>query len=155
MPILQIPQNLLIEKIYEIQDSTMNLLVSKVYLDIEFKNLERSTLIYENEKLISNFRMALCSSSFLNIPQKQSINITDINLEPLFCKFGVRQMGKILEFYNKFNTFWFDFNNIKYIPLIKPEYISNGVVVIEPKKKKNIQRMCNKNYDSKSYKKSI
>ena len=154
--ILQIPQNLLIEKIYEIQDSTMNLLVSKVYLDIEFKNLERSTLIYENEKLISNFRMALCSSSFLNIPQKQSINITDINLEPLFCKFGVRQMGKILEFYNKFNTFWFDFNNIKYIPLIKPEYISNGVVVIEPKKKKTFRecviRIMIANHIRKAYK---
>ena len=40
------------EKTYEKQKSTMNLLISKVYLDIEFKNYEPSKYIYENEKLV-------------------------------------------------------------------------------------------------------
>ena len=44
------------------------------------------------------------------------MNITDIDLEPLFCKFGVKEMGILLEFYNKVLSFWFDYNNIKYIP---------------------------------------
>ena len=104
---MQLPQNFIIEKTYEIQDSTMNLLISKVYLDIEFKNYEPSKFIYENEKLVSNFRMSYYLSSFLYIPQEQSMTIIDIDLEPLFCKFGVKQMGKILDFYNKFNSFWF------------------------------------------------
>ena len=137
--IYKIPQNLLIEKIYDIQDFSMNLLISKVYLDIEFKNDEPSQFIYENEKIVSNFRMSYFSSSFLYIPQKQSMTLVDINLEPLFCKFGVKQMGKMLEFYNKVLSFWFDFNNIKYIPYMKPEYIINGVVVIKPKKKKTFK----------------
>ena len=137
--VLQLPQNLLIEKIYEIQDSTMNLLISKVYLDIEFKNIESIKSVYENEKLISNFRMSFYSNSYLYIPKKQSITISDINLEPLFCKFGVKQMGKLLEFYNDFNSFWFDFNNIKYIPLMKPEYINDGVVIIEQRKKRTFR----------------
>lgn len=68
--VLQLPQNLLIEKIYEIQDSTMNLLISKVYLDIEFKNIESIKSVYENEKLISNFRMSFYSNSYLYIPKK-------------------------------------------------------------------------------------
>ena len=137
--VLQLPQNLLIEKIFEVQNSTMNLLISKVYLDIEFKNIESIKSMYENEKLISNFRMSFYSNSFLYIPTKQSITNSDINLEPLFCKFGVKQMGKLLEFYNDFNSFWFDFNNIKYIPLMKPEYVIDGVVVIEPKKKRTFR----------------
>ena len=137
--IYKIPQNLLIEKIYDIQDFSMNLLISKVYLDIEFKNDEPSQFIYENEKIVSNFRMSYFSSSFLYIPQKQSMTLVDINLEPLFCKFGVKQMGKMLEFYNKVLSFWFDYNNIKYIPYMKPEYIINGVVVIKPKKKKTFR----------------
>jgi len=137
--ILQLPQNFIIEKTHEIQDSTMNLLISKVYLDIEFKNYEPSKFIYENEKLVSNFRMSYYLSSFLYIPQEQSMTIIDIDLEPLFCKFGVKQMGKILDFYNKFNSFWFDFNNIKYIPYLKPEYVINGKVVINPNKKRTFR----------------
>ena len=137
--VLQLPQNLLIEKIYVTQDSTMNLLISKVYLDIEFKNIESIKRVYENEKLISNFRMSFYSNSYLFIPKKQSITNSDINLEPLFCKFGVKQMGKLLEFYNDFNSFWFDYNNIKYIPLMKPEYINDGVVIIGPRKKRTFR----------------
>ena len=37
--IWRLPQNLLIEKIYEIEDSTMNLLISKVYLSLNSKNI--------------------------------------------------------------------------------------------------------------------
>ena len=133
------PQMILIETKYDIQDSTMNLLISKVYLDIEFKNSERTNFIYENEKLVSNFRMSYFSSSFLYIPQKQTMTITKINLEPLFCKFGVKQMGKMIQFYNKVMSFWFDFNNIKYIPYMKPEYIVNGIVVIKPIKKRTFR----------------
>ena len=65
--ILKMPKNLLIERIYKIQDSKMNLLISKVYLDIIFNIPEQSGFIYDNEKLISNFRMSYISSSFLNI----------------------------------------------------------------------------------------
>ena len=139
--VLQLPNNILVQKIYEIQDFNMNLLISKVYLDIEFKDIEPTKSIYENEKIISNFRMSFNSSSFLYIPQEQSMNITYINLEPLFCKFGVKQMGKMLEFYTKVNSFWFDFNNIKYLPYMKPEYIVNGKVIVQPKYKKTF-RQC-------------
>ena len=138
--IWRLPQNLLIEKIYEIEDSTMNLLISKVYLGIEFKKYKPSDFIYENEKLISNFRMSYYSSSYLYIKQKQTINNTDIDIEPLFCKFGVKQMGIMLEFYNKVLSFWFDFNNIKYIPYMKPEYIVDGKVVIKPISKKTFRK---------------
>ena len=137
--ILQLPQNFLIEKTYEKQKSTMNLLISKVYLDIEFKNYEPSKYIYENEKLVSNFRMSYYLSSFLYIPKEQSMTIVNMDLEPLFCKFGVKQMGKILDFYNDFNSFWFDYNNIKYIPYLLPEYVINGKVIINPHKKRTFR----------------
>ena len=137
--ILRLPQNLLIETIYEIRDSKMNLLISKVYLDIVFTNKEPSQFIFENEKVISNFRMTYFSSSFLYINQKQSMTITDLALEPLFCKFGVKEMGALLDFYNKVLSFWFDYNNIKYIPYMKPEYIVNGIVVVKPKKRRTFR----------------
>ena len=137
--ILRLPRNLLIEKIYEIQDFNMNLLISKVYLDLEFKDLDPTNHIYENEKIISNFRMSFYSSSFLYLPQKQSMTISNLNLEPLYCKFGVKQMGELLDFYKKLMSFWFDFNNIKYIPYMKPEYIVNGKVVVQPKLKKTFK----------------
>ena len=137
--VLRLPRNLLIEKIYEVQDFNMNLLISKVYLDLEFRDLVPTSHIYENEKIISNFRMSYYSSSFLYIPQKQSMTISNLNLEPLYCKFGVKQMGELLDFYKKLMSFWFDFNNIKYIPYMKPEYIVNGIVVVQPKLKKTFK----------------
>ena len=124
--ILRVPDNTLIERIYKIQDSKMNILLSKVDLDIIFDLPELSKFVYENEKLISNFRMSYISSSFLSLRSHQIITTSDINVEPLFCKFGVRQIGKLLEFYNKVMSFWYDFCNIKYIPFMKPEYLIDG-----------------------------
>ena len=136
---LKMPKNLLIETVYKVKDSKMNLLISKVDLDIIFNIPEQSKFIYDNEKLISNFRMSYLSSSFLCIKSNQSISTSDINIEPLFCKFGVRQIGKLLEFYNKVNSFWFDFNNIKYIPYMKPEYLVEGKPLRKLKKKRNFR----------------
>ena len=136
---LKMPKNLLIETVYKVKDSKMNLLISKVDLDIIFNIPEQSKFIYDNEKLISNFRMSYLSSSFLCIKSNQSISTSDINIEPLFCKFGVRQIGKLLEFYNKVNSFWFDFNNIKYIPFMKPEYLVEGKPLLKLRKKRNFR----------------
>ena len=137
---LLLPNNIIIETIYQVQDSNINLLISKVYLDIEFKNEEPSDFIFENEKLISNFRMSYFLSSFLSIPQKQSITISNIYLEPLFCKFGVKQMRIMFEFYKKVDSFWFDYNNVKYIPYVKPEYIINGELFIKAKQKRTFRK---------------
>ena len=137
--ILKMPKNLLVERIYKIQDSKMNLLLSKVDLDIIFNIPEQSNFIYENEKLISNFRMSYLSSSFLSLKSEQTITLSDINIEPLFCKFGVRQIGKLIEFYNKVMSFWYDFCNIKYIPYMKPEYLINGKQIVKLRKRKNFR----------------
>ena len=136
---LKMPKNLLIERIYKVQDAKMNILISKVYLDIIFLLQEQSKFISKNEKLISNFRVSYLSSSFLSINSKQSITNSDINIEPLFCKFGVRQIGKLIDFYKKVNSFWFDFCNIKYIPYMKPEYLVDGKPVRKLRKKKNFR----------------
>ena len=136
---LKLPQNLLIETVYKTQDSKTNLLISKVYLDIIFNNQELSNFVYENEKLISNFRMSYLSSSFLSLKTDQIITTSDMNIEPLFCKFGVRQLIKLLEFYQKVTSFWNDFCNIKYIPFMKPEYIVDGKPIRKPKKKRKFR----------------
>ena len=136
---LKMPKNLLLETVYKVKDSKMNLLISKVDLDILFNVPEQSKFIYDNEKLISNFRMSYLSSSFLSLQSNQAISTSDINIEPLFCKFGVRQIGQLLEFYKKVNSFWFDFNNIKYIPFMKPEYLVEGKPLLKLKKKRNFR----------------
>ena len=117
----------------------MNLLLSKVDLDIILNIPEQTKFIYQNEKLISNFRMSYLSSSFLSLKSNQIITTSDINIEPLFCKFGVRQIGKLLEFYQKVTSFWFDFCNIKYIPYMKPEYLIDGVPVRKMRKRRNFR----------------
>ena len=136
---LKLPQNLLLETVYKVKDWNMNLLISRVDLDIIFNIPDKSKFIYENEKLISNFRMSYISSSFICLNSHQSISTSDINIEPLFCKFGVRQIGKLIEFYRKVNSFWYDFNNIKYIPFMKPEFLLEGKPILKAKKKRTFR----------------
>ena len=126
--IYTLPNKKILETNYIIQDSNMNLIVNKLNFDVSFP------ATFATKRKILNGLPIYIKVSMSIIPNiKQSLIITYIILEPLLINLSVKQFIYLWEFYSMSLKFLYYDMVEKYIPLMKPEYLINGI----PKRKKN------------------
>ena len=125
--IYTLPNKKILETNYIIQDSNMNLIVNKLNLDVSFP-----ATFATKRKILNDLRIYIKVSMSIIPNLKQSLIITDIILEPLLINLSVKQFIYLWEFYSMSMKFLYYDMVEKYIPLMKPEYLINGI----PKRKK-------------------
>ena len=131
--IYTLPNKKILETNYIIQDSNMNLIVNKLNFDVSFP------ATFATKRKILNGLPIYIKVSMSIIPNlKQSLIITDIILEPLLINLSVKQFIYLWEFYSMSMKFLYYDMAEKYIPLMKPEYLINGM----PKRKKRTFKEC-------------
>ena len=131
-----LPNKKILETIYYVQDSKMNLIVNKLNLDVSFPSDNR--FFYIKQKMLNDLRLYLQVSMSIIPKLKQSLIITDIILEPLLMNLSVKQFVYLMEFYNLSMKFLNYDMAEQYIPLMKPEYLIYGI----PKRKKMTFKQC-------------
>ena len=131
--IYTLPNKKILETNYIIQDSNMNLIVNKLNLDVSFP-----ATFATKRKILNDLRIYIKVSMSIIPNLKQSLIITDIILEPLLINLSVKQFIYLWEFYSMSMKFLYYDMAEKYIPLMKPEYLINGI----PKRKKKTFKEC-------------
>ena len=136
--IYSLPNKTILETNYFTQDSKMSVIVNKLNLDISFPSDKRKVMMQIKKKILNDLRVYIEVSMSIIPKYKQSLIITDIVLEPLLMNLTVKQYVYLMEFYNISMKFLnYDLAE-KYIPLMKPEYLANGI----PKRKKMTFKKC-------------
>jgi hypothetical protein len=131
--IYTLPNKKILETNYIIQDSNMNLIVNKLNFDVSFP-----ATFATKRKILNDLRIYIKVSMSIIPNLKQSLIITDIILEPLLINLSVKQFIYLWEFYSMSMKFLYYDMVEKYIPLMKPEYLINGI----PKRKKKTFKEC-------------
>ena len=134
--IYTLPNKKILETNYIIQDSKMNLIVNKLNLDVNFPSEKRMFIM--KRKILNDLRVFIEVSMSIIPKLKQSLIITDIVLEPLLINLTVKQFVYLMEFYSQSMKFLNYDMAEKYIPLMKPEYLTYGI----PKKRKMTFKEC-------------
>ena len=148
--IYTIPNKKILETIYYVQDSKMNLVVNQMNLNITFP-IEKGTIL-NRQKILNDLRIFIQVSMGIIPKLKQSLITTKIVLEPILINTSVKQFIYIWEFYNLSMKFLYYDMNEKYIPLMKPEYLITGI----PKREKMTLKQCfRKIVAAKKYQKSL
>ena len=127
--------------IYDVQDSKMNLFLSKLNIDMRYYNqiLKRFVTSLSTERLLNNFRLCIDLSMYILPKEENSVIETDIVIEPMQSNVGIRQLRKLLILYNVGMKFINLDMQEKYIPLLKPNYIENGKIIIPVRKKMKLK----------------
>ena len=148
--IYTIPNKKILETIYFVQDSKMNLVVNQMSLNISFP-IEKG-IFFNRQKILNDLRIFIKVSMGIIPKLKQSLISTQIVLEPILINISVKQFIYIWEFYNHSMKFLYYDMNEQYIPLMKPEYLKTGI----PKRRKMNLRQCFRRIvAAKKYQKSL
>ena len=148
--IYTIPNKKILETIYYVQDSKMNLVVNQMNLNITFP-IEKGMLM-NRQKILNDLRIFIKVSMGIIPKLKQSLIITKILLEPILINISVKQFIYIWEFYNLSMKFLYYDMREQYIPLMKPEYVKTGI----PKRRKMTLKQCFRRIvAAKKYQKSL
>ena len=134
--IYTLPNKKILETNYIIQDSKMNLIVNKLNLDVRFP-IDKNR-IFPKKKILNDLRVYIEVSMSIIPKFKQSLIITDIDLEPLLISLSVKEFVYLMEFYSISMKFLYYDMAEQYIPFMKPEYLINGI----PKRKKMNFKQC-------------
>ena len=145
-----IPNKKIVETIYSVQDSNMNLIVNQLNLNVSFPS--EKNLIFTTTKILNDMRIFVKVSMGIIPKLEQSLITTKIILEPLLINLSVRQFIYIWDFYNLAMKFLSYDMAEQYIPLMKPEYLITGI----PKRRKMTLRQCfRKIVAAKKYQKTL
>ena len=133
--IYTLPNKKILETNYIVQDSKMNLIVNKLNLEV---NLPTDKNRIRKKKILNDLRVNIEVSMGIIPKLKQSLIITNINLEPLLINVSVKEFVYLMEFYSLSMKFlYYDMIEL-YIPYMKPEYLIHGI----PKRKKMNFKQC-------------